>query len=214
MLASIKSGKIALLVDGEVIDVWTDPDVTTDEFGKAIHFVTQNLSPIEISRIEVSHWDGEIEQTSKSRATSRAALLLGEDLDREMEIPSANKEVPMKSGRMRLRNGDSIEGEATSIADDMITVKTPYKEVKLPIEALRNISLKPAELERCKRENGDVRAWFSDGSSLVFRLEGATANTITGYSQNFGTTEFKISALNRIEFNIHEPSFEEIRKEL
>ncbi len=214
VLASIKSGKIAILVDGQVLDVWTDPDVATDEFGKVIHFITQNAAPVEISRIEVSSWDGEIEQMPNSKGHNRAGLMLGEELDREMETQRGNQEEPLKLGRMKLRNGDTIEGEVTAITDGMIHVKTPFKEIKLPIGALRNVALKPVELERCKRENGDVKAWFSDGSWLIFRLESATMNTITGYSQNFGTAEFKLSAFNRIEFNIHELGFEVIRKEL
>jgi hypothetical protein len=212
--ASIKSGKIAVLVDGQLLEVWTDPEVAAGGFGKAVHFATQNLSPVEISRIEVSSWDGEIELTHNTKRSNRMALMLGEDLDNDMANPPSNKEDPIKPGRMKLRNGDTIEGEVISIADGMITVKTPFKEVKLPIEALRNVTLKTVELERSKRENGDIRGWFSDGSSLVFRLESATADTIKGYSQNFGTADFKLSTFNRIEFNIHEPSFEEIRKEL
>jgi hypothetical protein len=91
-------------------------------------------------------------------------------------------------------------------------VKTPFREVRLPVENLRSLALKPADLERCKRENGDVRAWFPDGSSVVFRLERVSPGTLTGYSQNFGTADFKLKAFNRIEFNIYDPELEDIRR--
>ena len=71
---------------------------------------------------------------------------------------------------MELRNGDNIAGEVVSIVDGMITVKTSFREAKLPVETLRDVALKPVERERCKRLNGDVRAWLPDGSSIVFRL--------------------------------------------
>jgi hypothetical protein len=114
--------------------------------------------------------------------------------------------------RIELRNGDSIVGQILSIIDGMMTVKTPFREVKLPVEALRTVALKPAEFERCKRENGDIRGWFPDGSFMVFRLDEVSEGLLTGYSQHFGTARFNMAAFNRIEFNIYKPEFEAIRK--
>ena len=112
---------------------------------------------------------------------------------------------------MELRNGDSIAGEVQDIVDGMIRVKTQFREVKLPVEALRSLALKPVDLEESIRKNGDVRAWFPDGSSLVFRLDQVGDGTITGFSQNFGTATFKLAAFNRIEFNIYELDLEDVR---
>jgi len=112
---------------------------------------------------------------------------------------------------MEMRNGDSIAGEVVSIDNGMIQVKTTFREVKLPVESLRSLSLKPVDLERSIRKNGDVRAWFADGSSLVFRLDEVGDGTVTGFSQNFGTATFKLAAFNRIEFNIYDLDLEDIR---
>jgi hypothetical protein len=117
----------------------------------------------------------------------------------------------LEKGRMLLRNGDSIAGEVLAIEKDLITIKTPFKDVRLPVEMLKSVALKPVDLERCKRENGDVRGWFPDGSSVVFRLEGVGDGTLKGTNQNFGAAEFKIAAFNRIEFNIYDPKFEDLR---
>ena len=35
--------------------------------------------------------------------------------------------------------------------------------------------------------------------------------TLTGYNQSFGTVVFKMAAFNRIEFNIYDPEFEDLR---
>jgi hypothetical protein len=79
------------------------------------------------------------------------------------------------------------------------------------VARLRNITLKQDNLENAKLNNADVRAWFPDGSFLVFRLDGVDKDTLTGYSQNFGTTRFRISAISRIEFNIHDRKLQEKR---
>lgn len=211
--ASLKSGKICLFVDGEIIDVWTDPDAARNEIGQGIHFITQNDSPVQISRIEVGIWDGEVDQLPEP-------LLFGglrhfgnqgiQEMEDESE-PVHPKGKKPDAGRMELRNGDTIAGKVLSIADDIITIQTPFREVKLPVSVLRTIALKPADLERSKRENGDIRAWLPDGSSLVFRLEAVEGDRLTGFSQNFGTSTFQIGAFNRIEFNIYDPVLKDLR---
>lgn len=210
--ASLKSGKICLFVDGHIIDVWTDPDVVRNEMGRGIHFITQNESPVRISRIEVGAWDGEVDRLPAPQMLGGIRQFGNQGImEMDDEPEPVAPEVKPNTERMELRNGDTIAGEVISIIDGMITVKTPFREVKLPVETLRSVALKPVDLERCKRENGDVRAWFPDGSSLVFRLEAVTGDSLTGFSQNFGTASFKIAAFNRIEFNIYDPDLEEIR---
>lgn len=204
--ASLKTGKICVFVDGEIINVWTDPDVAKLKAGRGVRFTAPTKAPLRISRIEVAGWDGEVDKMPEPE-NDHGMMDEDEDAPKD-EHPSAEKPGP---GRMELRNGDSLDGEVRSIEGDMISIKTPFREVKLPIEVLRSISLKPAELERSKREHGDVRGWFPDGSSVVFRLEDVKPGILSGSSQNFGTVDFKTAAFNRIEFNIYDPRFEEIR---
>jgi hypothetical protein len=205
--ASSKSGKVSLYVDGQPIENWTDTELARNEFGHGIHFISQKSIPLQISRIEVGVWDGETEKIPDPQfpGGNRA---FGEDMQDE---PEPAPEVKPTPGRMEMRNGDSIAGEVVSIMDGLITVKTTFREVKLPLETLRSLTLKPVDLERCIRKNGDVRAWFPDGSSVVFRLDEVGDGTVAGFSQNFGTARFKLAAFNRIEFNIYEPEFEDIR---
>lgn len=207
--ASSKTGKVSLYVDGNPVENWNDTEIARSDFGHGIHFIAQNTVPIQIARIEVGSWDGEVEKIADPQIQA-GIRGFGDELVDGAE-PEAVPEAKPKAGRMEMRNGDSVAGEVVSINDGLIIVKTPFREVKLPIESLRSLSLKPVELERCIRKNGDVRAWFPDGSSLVFRLDEVGDGTITGYSQNFGTARFKLSAFNRIEFNIYEPAFDEIR---
>jgi hypothetical protein len=204
--ASLKSGKICVLVDDVLVDVWTDPDIADTEVGRGIHFIAQNALLVQVSRIEVAEWDGEVGELPDRQAGGGMDEFGGEA---ERRLRKVDKP---KAGRMELRNGDSITGEVLAISEGRIVVKTPFREVRLPIENLRSVALKPVALERCKRENGDVRGWFPDGSSLVFRLDRVRPGILTGYSQNFGVADFKLAAFNRIEFNIYDPALEEVRQ--
>ena len=207
--ASLKSGKICILIDGRLVDVWTDPEVATNQIGRGLHFIAQSASPVHISRIEVAHWDGEVDQLPEP-APGGDRHFGAQEMEDGAAAAVAVKEEP-RTGRMELRNGDSIIGEVLAIKAGIITIKTPFRDVNLPVETLRAVALKPADLERCKRENGDVRAWFPDGSSIVFRLDEVRGETLMGSSQNFGTAEFKMATFSRIEFNIYDPKLEDIR---
>jgi hypothetical protein len=206
--ASAKTGQIVLLVDGKTIALWKDIEVATNKIGRGIHFVASNNSPVKISSIKVGAWDGLVDEMPAPQAVGGFRQFGIQDMQDE---PNESAEEKPKEGRMLLRNGDSVVGEVVSIGQDLITIKTPFREVRLPVESLKTLALKPVELERCKRENGDVRGWFPDGSSIVFRLEAVGPDTLTGTNQNFGTAQFKTAAFSRIEFNIYNPKLQELR---
>jgi hypothetical protein len=207
--ASLKTGKICVFVDGRIIAVWTDPEVTDKGIGRGIHFIAQGVNPLQISQIEVGVWDGEIDEVPEPQAPGGNRQF---GFRFNQEEPEPEPKPKPKPGRMELRNGDTLDGEVQSIEGGIVTLKTPFRDVKIPIERMRSVALKPVDLERSKLENGDVRGSFPDGTSMVFRLDGTGEGTLTGYSQNFGTATFKIAAFNRIEFNIYDPDLEDIRK--
>lgn len=206
--ASSKSGQIAVIIDGKCIAVWKDPDVAANKIGRGIQFVALNASPVRLSNIKVGAWDGVIDEAPEVKPGAGIRQFGGLDMQ-EDQAPPAEEKTP--KGRMMLRNGDGLVGEIVSIAGDMIAIKTPFKEIRLPVERLKSIALKPTAMETCKRENGDVRGWFPDGTSIVFRLESVGDGTLTGTNQNFGSAVFKISAFSRIEFNIYDSKLEELR---
>lgn len=206
--ACSKTGQFALYVNDKIIDIWTDPNIRGEELGTALHFVSLDSSPLRVGRIDVSHWDGVIEETPDPTPPmgNRLRFMNGR-IGGQMDEPDPDEqdEEP-EEGRMTLRNGDRLTGIVKTIDDGVITIETPFREVVLPVERLRTIALKPVDLEEPKREEGDVRAWFSDGGSIVFRLEGLDleAGKIQGTSQTFGSARFDMSAFNRIQFNIYD----------
>jgi hypothetical protein len=202
--ASLKSGKFCLLVDGKVVDVWTDSNVVSDSGGGVVHFISTSVSPVEISGIRVSKWDGELDPVAG------AQVMLDQDPGpRDDDTPIVGGTVNDAAGRMELRNGDTISGEVVSIEKGMVIIRTAFSEVAIPLERLRAVALNPVSLERCKRLSGDVRGHFADGSFLVFHLDGMEGGFLMGSSQNFGKAKLNISSFARVEFNIYRPSGKE-----
>jgi hypothetical protein len=200
-----KTHQIEFRVDDEVVEVWKDNNPEKGDFGKGVQFIAFNDSPLKINRIEVTSWDGVIDYVPPPDPAMGGRFFGG-----EME-PEKPKPEPIPEGRMLLRNGDTLEGEVVSIVDGVITLKTKFSELKLPVVRLRSINLKAVEQEEAILRNGDVKAWFPDGTYLVFHLDSVNGDTITGTSQNFGTADFKIAAFSRIEFNLYDVELEELR---
>ncbi len=209
--ASSKSGKVCLLINDRIIEAWSDPDVGRGKFGRCLHFVAQNTTPLKVSGIGIAPWDGALDRMPEPRVgmMRQFGVQQGQGQGQGEEKP-APQEKP-DEGRMELANGDSLQGEVVSIHEGVITVKTPFGEVKIPVARLRTVALKKVDLERSIRRNGDIRAWFADGSSIIFRLDSVGDGTLIGSSQNFGTATFNIAAFNRIEFNIHDRELDDKR---
>ncbi len=205
--ASRKSGKVCLYINRRIVEVWTDPEVARGKFGNTLHFISQNPMPLRISRIGVGPWDGVVQDTPEPRVGMIRQL----GMQGGAETPKPATKEPSKEGRMLLANGDSIDGEVTSIENGVMSVKTGLGEIKLPVSRLRTVAMKKVDLERCIRRNGDIRGWFPDGGSIVFRLDSVADGSFTGTSQNFGTATFKLAAFDRIEFNIYDPELEDKR---
>ena len=212
---SRKSGNICFYINGRFAALWKDPGVAKAKLGKCIQFVQHGSESLRISGIKVALWDGVLDEFSDENAAMLGmGMGMGLRLQRGQLKEEPKPEAKPKSsedGRMKLRNGDSIGGEVTSIVDGVISIKTPFADVKLPVARVRNIVLKPAALEEPLRRTGDVRAWFGDGSSIVFCLDAMTQDAVTGHSQLFGTATFKLAAFNRIEFNIYDPQAIDLR---
>lgn len=209
--ASAKNNRVALFINDQIVEVWNDPDAGRVNAGRSLHFISGSTLPLRISNIGVARWDGVLDQMPEPRPGMNRRFGIPGIQMMDGEAEPADAEKPDEN-RMELANGDSLAGEVTTIEDGMITVDSPLGEIKLPVSRLRTVALKPVEAERSKRRNGDVRAWFPDGSSIVFRLEASDDETLTGSSQNFGTATFKTAAFNRIEFNIYSPEYEDLRR--
>ena len=201
-----RKGVFNLIVDGRSVAVWNDADFKEGAMGGGLHFIAEDSTPLTLSRIEVSEWDGVVER----QPVTEDPFIAEEEEENATNPPRKEEVAP---GRMTLRNGDTLMGEVLGIENGIMRVKTSYAELKMPVSRLKTIALKPVEREEAMLKNGDVRAWFPDGSRVVFRLDSSAAEGLQGYSQNFGTATFKPEAFNRIEFNLYDPKFQTLRGE-
>jgi hypothetical protein len=206
-------GKILLYIDDEFIEMWEDENMDETELGKGLHLISQNSGFMSISEIEVTDWDGYL-----GDLPDRAGNVLGGGFrnnawrfdNRLQEEPE--KQEDSEEGRMTLFNGDSVEGEVIGIEEEIITLKTPFTKVKLPLIRLKNIILGSTDMETPELYKGDVRATMADGSRMVFRLDAVEGDTLVGFSQNFGQAKFHKDAFKRIEFDIYALKLEALRE--
>ena len=201
LLADRKAGKFQLRINGKAVgDPWEDPNPAGNKLGGGIHFVTENGSPLRVSRIRVNDWDGQFGLP-----------------DGEQEEPG-QPEPPAGYQRIRLRNGDTVTGRVLGVEEERLRIETAHGEVRLPVNRMTTAMLhrenekKDHQLyQKPKLMKGDVRAWFDDGGAVVFRLDGIDADKFTGYSQTFGTASFRRDAFRRVEFNIYKPELDALR---
>jgi len=199
-------GLFNFVVDGRSISVWNDPDPKQALMGGSLHFIAEDSSPLRISRLEVSGWDGVVENPPEDED-------LNAQEQRELEA-KAEAEAEKTGGLMKLRNGDVLAGEILAIREGMIKVKTTFGEIDLPVSRLRTLALKPAAYDEAKWNRGDIRGWLPDGGRVTFRLDQTDGKALSGFSQNFGNAMFKADAFSRLEFNIYNSEFEPQRGDL
>jgi len=209
--ASRTTGKIAFYVNDRIVDMWTDPDIDRSRLGKILRFSAERRASLKISGIRIAEWSGIIDDPPPPRDANRPMFGLGRLDSVQPAQPPPAKE---SEGRMKLANGDSLVGKVTTITDGKVTIDTTLGSVTLPVSRLRTISLPDTAKEEAIARNGDVRAWFADGSHIVFDFIGSDETTITGRSQNFGTATFRRDAFQKIEFNIYDFDLDTLRKDV
>lgn len=202
-------GRIRLLMDKRVIADWREPAPSPDVFGGALHFVSETGQPLRISRIQVTSWSGLDDEEWQENDRANFQGFQGRLGLMEEEGEKVEEEQDDVAGII-LRNGDRVEGETTGIADGKVTLKTVYKEFQLPVSRLRSFALRSAEEAldynlrwEPKIRNGDLRATFVEGGHITFQLIDFGDGTIRGRSQTFGEAEFRLSAFDRLEFNLY-----------
>lgn len=185
------TGLMALYSDDKLIQQWQDTDKPFLA-GPCIHLRQSSgrAYKISLSRMLLTSWDG----------------ILPSDETKDASNPIDNPDPTEKEQRIILRNGDILLGTVEKIENSEITLKTRYNEIKIPVSRIKKLALAPSEYDERLLQNGDVRAWFSNGNFITFRFEGFDdSGKITGSSQHFGSAEFDPAAFSRIEFNIYPP---------
>lgn len=183
------TGIIALYSDDTLIQQWNDLDPPFLQ-GRCIH-LRQNSGqfyPMKVSEMSLSEWDGSLPHLQEQTLRNN----IPPPTPRENEQP------------IILRNGDIVIGEVQQVDQSNITLKTRFNQLQLPISRIKKLALTPAEYDERILQNGDVRAWFPNGNSIVFRLIGTDPDgRLLGESQHFGTARFNPQAFTKIDFNLY-----------
>jgi hypothetical protein len=176
-----KGKTVALLMDGTMVHQWQDPVGLDAGGGGIVFYVNRNLH--RIRNLRVLPWDGKIEQAS--------------DREEEEEAASAEDQV-------QFANGDKVTGELLSIKNNEVTVKSPYAELKIPLERIVLISFREEDRERARRNAGDVQGVFRNGGQATMALTELKGGVLRGESENFGKAEFQIGAFASLRVNIYD----------
>lgn len=166
---------VTLFINGEMIRQWTDAGDFQGN-GKAFVFYSQGQSQMKISKIRVAEWDGKLEQATGG---------------------------PEKSDQdtVRLANNDKVSGTVKSIAGGVLKLTSPYADLEIPLNRIRQLDLKHAKATEAKPGPSDVRLIFSDGGKLVLTLDKFEAGSFQGSSPAFGKAAFKKEAFSKIMFS-------------
>lgn len=189
LFVDTSSGLIAFFSDADLVQQWNDTNKPYLS-GKSMQISQPNgnTTPLTISRIVLSEWDGILPEQENS-----------------LHLNAINNPDPEKDEqRIHLRNGDILLGKVHKIENSEISLTTRFNEIKLPVSRIKKLALAPNEYDERLLQNGDIRAWFHEGDYVTFRLEEITADgKIKGYSQHFGTATFDPRAFSRLECNIY-----------
>ncbi len=198
---SQRTKKIHIFINDVLQSTFLDDEMNKMK-GKGLTFTSDPNYETKLSEIQISEWDGNIDESNDDEAEFRELGFNRMNFHRGMPVqPQKPKEL--KDGRMMLANGDTLEGEVLGIDNEMIKIKTPFTEVIFPVHRIKNLALKKSDYSEAIRRKGDVRGHLADGSILVFELKDVIDGKIIGLSQNFGNAQFDQSAFKRIEFNIY-----------
>ena len=165
----------ALLLDGVLVKEWVDPEAFAGA-GTAVRFVHQGQGAVKLSKLKVSHWDGQFEE----KPTPRSQLKL--DL-------------------VKLKNGDKLDGSIQSLTDSKVVMASSERTVEVPLTRVKQIEFRPdANLSSDTRSNY-FRGFLADGGQITFELLKWDAESILIKSPYFGLATLNPNSFNRLKLN-------------
>ncbi|MDA1043624.1 MAG: hypothetical protein O3C57_00210 [Verrucomicrobia bacterium] len=176
LLVDKQERKLVLLVDGEIVRQWNDPN-PFGGLGNGILFQPQEQGNLKVSNIRIREWDG--------------------------KMPSTDDTAKVDEDRIHFVNSDKVTGTLNTIADGQVSFATAYATLTVPIERVAEISFSPARTHRARRNKYDLRASFKDAGQVTVNLEVMDTGSLQGKSENFGDIKIPMQAFSEVQFNIY-----------
>lgn len=178
----------ALLIDGQLIQQWTDPALTFAGTGNGIVFLPQTEGGFRVSKIRVSEWDGTIPTSTDATFSSNEDLI-------------------------KFSNGDKVSGKLKKISNDKLLFQTPYTtDMEIPLKRISEILFASTTAERSRRNKFDITLSLGDPVTITFNLIKLEKDNVEGESENFGKIIIPLKFCQSIEFNIYREKTEEAKE--
>jgi hypothetical protein len=167
---------IIVLVDGALVSRWKDPGGFAAK-GSGIVFSSQmEGSPIKISNIKVSEWDGAFEPRNMTNA-------------------------PTKDDLVFLANRDKVTGALQGIRDGKVTFTIPQTTLDIPMQRVTQIFFGQQETNAPVQQPWEIRVNVAGGGTVAFQLEKWGGEQVSGKSANFGQMALNPQSIRQIQFN-------------
>lgn len=174
--ASKDKGTLALLVDGVLMQQWTDPQGFAGT-GTGLALLSQRVGPpVNLSNIRVSDWE--------------------DGLPVDLNV-ATNTTVTA----VNLVNGDVARGEVRFIREGKVALGVHGRTLNVPAERVVQIHF-PTGTNQMASLAGLVRAELHSGASVTFRVNQWTPEEVNGTSPQFGAVALKPSWIRQLVFNL------------
>ena len=175
--ADRKKRTFVLLINGQKVANWKDKEKFAGK-GVGLVFSTRSPSPLKISNIRISEWDGSLPASYEN--------VLGVN----------------KQDFVRLSNNDTITGSVIGFHEKQVKIKTSFAEVNVPLTRVSMIQFAQNDVVATKRPAKDmVKAKLRDRGSLNFKLKSWKDGKLQVESPDFGAATLDGSIIESITFN-------------
>ncbi len=176
--ADKSQGTLALLIDGNQVQQWTDASGFAGQ-GTGMAFLSQRIGPpINVSNIRVSNWQGEGAASSSATNNSQTTV--------------------------SLINGDLAKGEVKTIREGKLSLMLNNATLPVPVERVLQIDF-PAGTTNSASVAGLVRAELHSGASVTFAVKQWNEREVSGVSPHFGNVALKPEWIRQLVFNLDKP---------
>lgn len=173
-------GNLFLFIDGAPVLQMRDP-VPFKGMGQGLLFVSQlNNAWIKLSDMEISEWDGRMDE---------------------------NAPIELKKGEvlLRLANHDRLIGRLDSVQGNKLAVVTPKGKLEIPLDRITQLELGGGATNPIPANSRAVRGYFPGRGSITMEMDRWDGQKVVGRSPDFGALEFRPDAFRMLQFNLDRP---------